>query len=82
MIRLNACPVCGLAYRDFRTGLSFRDIYDSLRALKRHKRRRSVLGHWHQIKNEMFAAHAARCGAADVETEFDAGRWEGGKYEI
>lgn len=47
-------------YREFRTGLTYRDVYLMLwvpsedKTLWRHKSRGVVLGLWHQIKKELY----------------------------
>jgi hypothetical protein len=41
-------------YDEFRTGLTYRDVRDMLRAADRHKRRGSVLGFWHEIKLQLY----------------------------
>jgi hypothetical protein len=40
-------------YDDFRTGLTYHDVYMMLWDRK-YKRRHTVLGKWHQIKLEMW----------------------------
>lgn len=60
------CPDCGLKYRDFRTGLTYRDVYLFLPWAEDPqdappKRRATVLGHWHQIKVEWWKKHLDDC---------------------
>lgn len=61
------CPVCGLHYRDFRTGLCFGDVFGMLwvssddRSLWKHKRRNTVLGLWRAVKIDRWQAHVAEC---------------------
>ena len=70
------CPVCGLAYHDFRTGLTFKDVREMLWTPGpppwRQKRRRSVLGFWHQIKQIQWSQHIDECeyGTALNEVPF------------
>lgn len=42
-----------MTYDQFRTGLTFRDVYRMLWTRK-YKRRRGVLGYWRQLKLEMW----------------------------
>lgn len=57
------CPHCGMLYHDFRTGLSFSDIWawywtsDEDSSKWRYKRRRTILGKWHQTKKEGWRMH-------------------------
>lgn len=61
------CPWCGLAYRELRTGLTFKEVFAMLwsgsndPADWRYKRRNTVLGKWHQIKREMWEEHLYVC---------------------
>ncbi len=58
------CPNCKLHYDDFRTGLTFIDVRAMFwRAEKpwHPARRHSVLGRWHEIKQEMWAEHLEYC---------------------
>lgn len=47
-------------YDRFRTGLTYQDVFDLLKDNEensskwRYKRRRTVLGFWHQLKKEMY----------------------------
>lgn len=57
------CPYCGLRYRELRTGLTYSEVYlwylsgsDDSREWK-YKRRRTILGKWHQHKLELWAHH-------------------------
>lgn len=47
-------PNSPLAYRDFRTGLTYADVYHMIYSRK-WKRRRGVLGYWHWLKQQMYA---------------------------
>ncbi len=48
--------ICGLKYRDFRTGLDFAEVRRMMWSNNpdpstwRHKTRRMVLGHWHEFE--------------------------------
>lgn len=59
--------VCGLEYRNFRTGLTFADVRQSMWVESsdftqwRHKTRRMVLGHWHELKLALWRSHCAEC---------------------
>jgi hypothetical protein len=61
------CPTCDRQYTDFRTELTYQDIYDMLvvgsadPADWRYKRRGTVLGLWHQIKQSMWKQHIEDC---------------------
>lgn len=48
-------------YDKFKTGLTYRDVYNMLRYSDRHKRRNSVLGFWHEIKLQLYQ-QAIDCG--------------------
>ena len=60
------CP-CGASYRDLKTGLTFAEVKAMMRVHSedprdwRYKRRRSVLGYWHQIKREMWETLHRSC---------------------
>ena len=43
-------------YDKFKTGLTYAEVYEMLRTSKKHshKRRRTVLGFWHEIKMELY----------------------------
>lgn len=50
------------AYQQFRTGLTFAEVWQTLKAecdagTRRHVTRHTVLGRWHQIKLAMFAEY-------------------------
>lgn len=70
------CPFCGLAYQDFRTGLTFQDVKsmfwvnDPDSATWKYKRRNTVLGKWHQIKQELWARHLDGCAKDHEEVPF------------
>lgn len=57
-------PVTGpVSYEDFRTGLTFQDVRAMLwspsedRSTWRYKRRHTVLGLWHQLKQQLYARY-------------------------
>jgi hypothetical protein len=64
---IDACPICGLTYDAFRTGLTFGAVRSELftsdpdPATWRQKRRSSVLGFWHERKNVLFRVHVQEC---------------------
>ena len=57
------CPGCGLLYRDFSTGLTYQEVFAMFWTISedsdewRYKRRHTVLGKWHQIKQDMWRQH-------------------------
>lgn len=55
-------------YDEFRTGLSYAEIYNMLKTSTKHrgKRRGSVLGFWHEIKLQLYEQAVDR-GYADDE---------------
>lgn len=61
------CPSCKLRYGQFKTGLTYRDVWDWLRtegddsSTWRYKRRNTVLGKWHQHKLELWELHKREC---------------------
>ena len=48
---MNGEPV---PYTRFRTGLTYKDVYHMIYTRK-YKRRRGVLGFWHELKQKMYA---------------------------
>ena len=60
MIHPLQCPYCDLAYDDFRTGLTYYDVYHLIFGRK-YKRRHGVLGYWHALKVEAFEEHTRMC---------------------
>jgi hypothetical protein len=67
-----ACPVCGLVYKDFRVILDAQPLtYAEVRMLLwvadpdytkwKYKRRRTVLGLWHQLKQTAWKEHLLEC---------------------
>lgn len=68
------CEVCGLKYRDLRTGLTFADVKAMLwkgpdPETWVYKRRNTVLGLWHQIKQSMWDEHLYHCERSQEEAE-------------
>lgn len=61
------CPACGETYGNFRTGLTYRDVFIMLWSVDpdpetwQHKRRRTVLGRWHALKKEYWKWHLKEC---------------------
>ena len=59
--------MCGMTYDAFRTGLTFREVWQMLWVNSedssewKYKRRHTVLGLWHQIKKQMWAEHLEYC---------------------
>ncbi len=47
-----------LTYSEFRTGLTYLEVYYMLWNRKR-KRRHTVLGKWHEIKQAMYAEYCS-----------------------
>lgn len=50
------CPHCGVTYKAFRTGLTYRDVYHQMWDHSQ-KRRNTILGSWHQLKLELWGQH-------------------------
>jgi hypothetical protein len=67
------CDCCGMTYEQERTGLRYRDVYAMLwsgsdnPADWRHKGRHTVLGLWHEIKQNIWAEHLEYCGSSQVD---------------
>lgn len=65
--RDEACPHCGMTYGEFRTGLTYGDVYLMLWSHSddpttwRYKRRHTILGLWMSIKRDQWTAHLAEC---------------------
>lgn len=61
------CPNCKQSYAEFRTGYTYRDIFEMRwkpadpQSAWLYKRKRSILGMWHQLKKEMWLEHLANC---------------------
>jgi len=71
--RLEECPVCGVAYGEFRTGFNYEDIRTMLWSASSdpstwvYKRRNTILGKWFQIKQKMWAEHLETCEVVGFE---------------
>lgn len=52
-----------LDYAQFRTGLTFSDVYYMIYS-RQYKRRRGVLGKWREIKLKMYSEYSAEYGEA------------------
>jgi len=61
------CLCCGQEYDKFSTNLTFKDVRDMMwvndtdSSRWRHKRRKSVLGYWHELKLAMWREHLEMC---------------------
>lgn len=61
------CPVCGMDYDDFRTGMTFADVKAEMYVASDnpedwvYKRRGCVLRRWRKIKRAMFDYHVEEC---------------------
>lgn len=59
----HACPHCGLLYKRFTTGFSYRDVYVMLMDYStdpkewKYKRRNTVLGAMFQLKQDLWKKH-------------------------
>lgn len=56
------CHTCGMSYQEFRTGLTFATVRQMMfvgpdPSTWRHKRRHSVLGFWHELKQQLWLSH-------------------------
>jgi hypothetical protein len=78
----DTCPHCGLRYARFRTGMSYQDVFimywteseDS--SDWRYKKRNTVLGKWHQIKQEMWKYHINQCEQLKKYEQLKVQHWE------
>jgi hypothetical protein len=65
--RHETCPICGIVYETFKTGMNFGDVRMMLWTGDpncdqwKYKRRHTVLGLWHQIKKSMWYEHVHQC---------------------
>lgn len=53
-----------IPYDNFRTGFTFRDVYEMLSGRK-WRRRHGVLGYWRQLKLAMYADYLATHGGSE-----------------
>ena len=71
------CEHCGLEYDDFRTGEDYQSMVDSLYVSSEdpsqwvYKRRGTVLGRWHALKQSMWKDHIEQCELASEEEGHD-----------
>ncbi len=63
------CPHCDMAYRRFRTGYTYKDVFELLKidddpdpATWSHKGRKRVLWVWCGLKQDLWAYHRERGG--------------------
>jgi hypothetical protein len=58
-------------YDEFRTGLSYAEIYNMLKTSTKHrsKRRGTVLGFWHEIKLQLYEQAVDRGYVDEVDRE-------------
>lgn len=82
---IDKCPFCGLKYDDFRTGYTYKDIFNTFwvasddQRLWKHKGRHTVLGRWMQTKRELWRDHLSICeecsgqnsGSARIDVDYD-----------
>ena len=55
-----------LSYSQFRTGLTYRDVYHMI-FHRKWKRRAGVLGKWRELKQAMYAEYLNSMDAADAD---------------
>jgi hypothetical protein len=72
------CDYCDISYAEFPTGETYQSVYESLWSGSddpedwQYKRRGTVLGRWHQIKQSMWRDHLEQCEEMDsIEVEGD-----------
>ncbi len=69
-----------VSYEDFRTGLTYRDVFWMLWSGSddprdwRYKRRHAVLGMWHQLKQQLYAEYEERLADAIEVADKQANR--------
>lgn len=65
--QVSACDCCGLTYDEFETGETYQSVYDTLWKGSEdpsewlNKGRHTVLGRWHEIKQDMWRDHLKQC---------------------
>lgn len=70
--------VCGQTYDEFKTGLTFGDVRQMMYIASenseewRQKRRRSILGFWHEIKIQLFHTQHGHCDTIEEFTALSA----------
>ena len=57
----SACASRPLSYAEFRTGLTYREVYHMIWGRK-WKRRHGVLGYWRELKIAMYRQHLYETG--------------------
>lgn len=57
-----------LSYHEFRTGLTYGEVYHMVWA-RRWKRRRGVLGYWRELKQRMYAEYLRTCFESRLKYE-------------
>lgn len=63
----DTCEACGMTYDKFRTGENYQSIVDTLWVGSEdpsdwnYKRRGTVLGRWHALKQELWRDHLEQC---------------------
>ncbi len=71
------CPICGITYKEFRTGMTFADVkaemYVSSEDSKDwvYKRKRCVLRRWRKIKRELWEYHLKECSIEFIDEELN-----------
>lgn len=76
------CPTCGLTYDRFRTGETFASVRAELYTPSndpadwKYKRRHTVLGRWHQLKQSMWQYHLDTCRPYDSDDVVAGEMWE------
>ncbi|MCK5558127.1 MAG: hypothetical protein KAJ01_07105 [Candidatus Hydrogenedentes bacterium] len=71
------CPYCGLLYGDFKTGETFGAVRERLwreaadPTKWKYKRRNTVLGLWHSLKQDLWEEHIEHCRYREEEGELE-----------
>jgi len=66
----DSCECCGIDYDNFETGETYQSVYDTLWKSSDdpskwlNKGRHTVLGRWHEIKQDMWRDHLEQCEQA------------------
>lgn len=70
------CPICGVTYQKFRTGLTYPEVYMIVWDHPQ-KRRNTVLGRWREMKLGMWDEHIKQCALGDTEAYIEGQEiWE------
>lgn len=78
------CPTCGITYGEFRTGMSYRGIFELLMDNSddpsewHNKTRHTILGKWHELKKQWWAHHIEECA---MQKEFEDAKGKGDAWE-